>query len=87
MLVEVRRCQNGTYRLHLQEKREGQTRNEAKSAVFCNVKPCGFSEERIVCISRVSRIGELGTTLAITGNGSTLQTNIMYFYVPYFFAA
>jgi hypothetical protein len=33
------------------------------------------SEEHIVPIIRVTRIGELGTTLAVTSNRSTLQRN------------
>jgi hypothetical protein len=33
------------------------------------------SEERIVSIIRVTRIGELGTTLAVTGNRKTLRRN------------
>jgi hypothetical protein len=31
------------------------------------------SEERIACIIRVARIGELGTTLAVTNSRSTLR--------------
>jgi hypothetical protein len=31
------------------------------------------SEERIASTIRVTRIGELGTTLAVTSNGSTLR--------------
>jgi hypothetical protein len=33
----------------------------------------GVSEERIASIIRMTRIGELGTTLAVTSNQSTLQ--------------
>jgi hypothetical protein len=48
-----------------------------KNAVFCDVAPCGFvrtdvSEERSASIIRVTRIGELGTTLAVTSNRGTL---------------
>jgi hypothetical protein len=32
-------------------------------------------EERIASLIRVTRIGELGTTLAVTGNRSTLERN------------
>jgi hypothetical protein len=35
------------------------------------------SEERSACIIRVTRIGELGTTLAVTSNQHMLQRNIM----------
>jgi hypothetical protein len=46
-----------------------------KNAVFWDVK--AVSEERIAPIIRV-RIGELGTTLAVTGNSSTLRSNIIH---------
>jgi hypothetical protein len=36
------------------------------------------SQERITSIIRVTRIGELGTTLAVTSNRSTLRRNSMY---------
>jgi demethoxyubiquinone hydroxylase (CLK1/Coq7/Cat5 family) len=35
------------------------------------------SEEHIASIIRVKRIGELGTTLAVTSNRSTLRRNTM----------
>jgi hypothetical protein len=41
-----------------------------------------ISEERIASIIRVTRIGKLGTTLAVISNQSTLQRNTMYMYVP-----
>jgi hypothetical protein len=49
-----------------------------KGAVFRDVTLCGFCKnprfrERISII-RVTRVGELGTTLAVTSNGSTLVT-------------
>jgi hypothetical protein len=34
-----------------------------------------ISEERIACIIRVTRVGVLGTTLAVTVNRRTLQRN------------
>jgi hypothetical protein len=37
-----------------------------------------ISEERIVSIISVTRIGELGKTLAVTSNRSTLRRNTMY---------
>jgi hypothetical protein len=51
-----------------------------KTAVFWDVTTCGsckshILEERIVPIIRVTRIGELGTTLAVTSNRSMLQRN------------
>jgi hypothetical protein len=58
-----------------------------KNIVSWNVAPfvdpvrTDFSEERIASIIRVTRIGVLGTTLAVTSNRSTLQR---YYY---FFAA
>jgi hypothetical protein len=50
-----------------------------KNVVFWNVTPCGcfknrVSEECIAC-TRVTKIGELGTTLAVTGNRITLCRN------------
>jgi hypothetical protein len=44
-----------------------------KTAVFWEVTKCGFvracvSEEHIVSIIKMTRIGELGTTLAVTSN-------------------
>jgi hypothetical protein len=35
------------------------------------------SEKRLVFIYRVTRIGELGTTLAVTSNRSVLKKDIM----------
>jgi hypothetical protein len=51
-----------------------------KNAVFCDVTPCGFartdvSEESSAFTIRMTRIGELGTTLAVTGNRRTLRRN------------
>jgi hypothetical protein len=37
-----------------------------------------ISEERIVSVMWVIRIGELGTTLAVTSNRSILQRNTVY---------
>jgi hypothetical protein len=37
------------------------------------------SEERSASIIRVRRIGELGTTLVVTSNRSTLRRNTKYF--------
>jgi hypothetical protein len=49
-----------------------------KNFVFWDMTPCGFcknrvSEERIASIIRVTRIGKIGTTLAVTSSRSTLQ--------------
>jgi hypothetical protein len=49
-----------------------------KNVVFWDVMPYGclrtdVSEELSVCIIRVTRIGELGITLAVTSNRSTLR--------------
>jgi hypothetical protein len=49
-----------------------------KNAVFWDVTLCGslrtdVSEERSASIIRVTRIRELGTTLAVTRNRSTLR--------------
>jgi hypothetical protein len=41
-------------------------------------------EELITCIVRVTRICKLGTTLAVTSNGSTLQRNTMLFLACWF---
>jgi hypothetical protein len=51
-----------------------------KHVVFWDVTPCGFvrtdvSEELIASIIRVTGIGELGTTLAVTSNRRTLRRN------------
>jgi hypothetical protein len=51
-----------------------------KNAVFWDVIPCGclrtdISRERIASIIRVTRIGALGTTLAVTNNRSSLRRN------------
>jgi hypothetical protein len=45
------------------------------------VRTC-ISEENISSIIRVTRMGGLGTTLAVTSNGSTLQRNIWRRYFP-----
>jgi hypothetical protein len=37
-----------------------------------------FSGELSASFSRVTRIGELGTTLAVTSNGRTLRRNTKY---------
>jgi hypothetical protein len=49
-----------------------------KNAAFLDVTSCGCSknrcmEEDIASIIRVTRISELGTTLAVTSNESTLR--------------
>jgi hypothetical protein len=51
-----------------------------KNAVFWDVSPCGsvsadVSEQRVASMIRVERIGELGKTLALTSNWSTLRRN------------
>jgi hypothetical protein len=51
-----------------------------KNVVFWDAMPCGFcktdvSEERSASTIRVTRIGELGTMLAITSNRRTLRRN------------
>jgi hypothetical protein len=38
----------------------------------------GVSQEHIASIIRVTKIGEIGTTLAVTSNRSTVQRNIMW---------
>jgi hypothetical protein len=53
-----------------------------KKAVFWDITPCGscknhVSEERSASIIRVTRIGELGTTLAATSNRRSLRNNGM----------
>jgi hypothetical protein len=37
------------------------------------------SEERIASVIRVIRIGELGTTLAVTSNGRTMLSNTIVY--------
>jgi hypothetical protein len=51
-----------------------------KNGVLWDVTPCGFvrkavSEELSASIIRLKRIGELGTTLAVTRNRRTLRRN------------
>jgi hypothetical protein len=51
-----------------------------KSGVLWDVTPCGsckndVSEERSASIIKVTRIGELGTALAVTSNRRTLRRN------------
>jgi hypothetical protein len=51
-----------------------------ENAVFWDVMPVALvitevSVQRIACIIRVIRIVELGTTLAVTSNRSTLRSN------------
>jgi hypothetical protein len=50
-------------------------RNECMHGMLRRVTPVrtGGSAERIASIIRVTRIGELGTTLAVTSNRSTLH--------------
>jgi hypothetical protein len=52
-----------------------------KNAVFWDVMPCGsyrnhVSEELSPSIIRMTRIGELGTTLAITSNRGTQRASV-----------
>jgi hypothetical protein len=52
-----------------------------KNAVLWDVTPCGSCKKRqesIASINRVTRIGELGTTLAVTSNWSKLRKNTNY---------
>jgi hypothetical protein len=55
-----------------------------KNGVFWDVALCvvlvrtDVSEERSASIIRVTRISELGTTLAVTSNRRTLRRNTMY---------
>jgi hypothetical protein len=51
-----------------------------KNGVFWDVTPCGSCknrrfEELNASFIRVTRISELGTTVAVTNNGSTLRRN------------
>jgi hypothetical protein len=59
-----------------------------KNAVFLDVTPCGslrtdVSEERSASMIRMTRIGVLGTTLAITNNWRTLRRNTMFSYFQF----
>jgi hypothetical protein len=52
-----------------------------RNALSWGVKPCGFvrsdvSEERVASISRVTRIGEIGATLA-----ATIHRNMAFVYL------
>jgi hypothetical protein len=53
-----------------------------KNGVFWDITPCGsgktdVSVEHITSIIRMTRIGELGTTLLLTSNRRTLRRNTM----------
>jgi hypothetical protein len=55
-----------------------------KNAVIWDVTPCDFvrtdvSEERVASIIRVTRIGELGTTLVVTSDRTTLRRNTVLY--------
>jgi hypothetical protein len=58
-------------------------RETKKNAVFWDVVPCGscksrrFGGKQIASIIRVTRIGAVGKTLAVTSNRSTMRTNSM----------
>jgi hypothetical protein len=63
-----------------------------KNVVFWDVtlwllKEQHISEEHISSIIRVTRIGELGTALAVTSNLRKLRRSSMYFIRWYFFGA
>jgi hypothetical protein len=52
-----------------------------QNAVFWDVTPCGsvrtdVSKELSASIIRATRIGELGTTLAVTSNQPTLRASV-----------
>jgi hypothetical protein len=74
---------------NLMGKQENCVRSEVftavtmKNGVFWNVTPCGSCKNRVsnelsASIIRVTRIGELGTTLAVTSNRRTLRRNTLY---------
>jgi hypothetical protein len=63
-----------------------------KNAVFWDVTPCGsFNNQRFGGTYRLNhqhdKTGELGTTLAVTSNRSTLRRITKYDTKQYFFAA
>jgi hypothetical protein len=56
-----------------------------KNSIHLDVTPVGLVrtdiwEENIASIIWVAKIGELGTTLAVTRNRRTLRINIIYFF-------
>jgi hypothetical protein len=60
-----------------------------KNGVFWDVTPCGscitdVSEERSASFIRVTRIGVLGTTLAVTSNRRTLRRNNKWSHLVFF---
>jgi hypothetical protein len=60
---------------------------EMKNGVFCDVTPFGslrtdVSEELRASIISVTRIGELGTTLTVTSNRSTLRKKMVTANIP-----
>jgi hypothetical protein len=61
------------------------TAKTMKTGVFWDVTKCGLvrtdvSAELSASFIRVTRIGELGTTLAVTSNRRTLQRNTKYLF-------
>jgi hypothetical protein len=50
-----------------------------RNGVFWDATPCGVSEELSAFFIRVTRIGELLTTLAVTSNRRTLRRNSKWF--------
>jgi hypothetical protein len=64
------------------QKTEEDTGKTMKNAVFWDVTPCGccnnrVSEGYIASTFRITRIGELGKTSAVTSNCSILGRNII----------
>jgi hypothetical protein len=51
-----------------------------KNVIFWDVIPCG-SEEHRASIIRVTRIGELGTTVAVTTTSSSSQHALVASYI------
>jgi hypothetical protein len=54
-----------------------------KNGVFRDITPCGscknrVSEERNASFIRVTRVGELGTKLAVTSNRRTLRAHLIF---------
>jgi hypothetical protein len=64
--------------VHFSGKFEVFTAVTMKNSAFWDVMPCGSSEELSVSFIKVTRIGELGTTLAVTSHRRTLQRNTKF---------
>jgi hypothetical protein len=63
------------YIVYNAEMYDSQTLAKMKNGVFCDIRPCGSCKNRrFAFIIRVTRIGELKTTLAVTSNRASVAS-------------